>query len=134
MNEPMTHSNMSAIIKNPSAEEPLMDLTNLWSMIGENNSPMMVSFIQAFFESVVERLMELHQAIQVGDLEAIELHAHTLKSNSRNFNAMKLAYLCEQLELAALHGDLSHAPAQLAAIEQQYLKVKTMLDRVVAQL
>jgi len=129
-----TNHNILTLSKNPSPEAPVMDLTNLWSMIGENNSPMMMSFIHAFLESAVERLAELHQATHIGDRESIELHAHTLKSNSRNFSATQLASLCEQLELSASQGDLSQAAAQLAAIEQQYLKVKAALDMVVAHL
>lgn len=54
--------------------------------------------IHVFLDSVPKRLEQLKAAIDQNDESAVQLISHTIKGSSRQFGAMRLAELSEQLE------------------------------------
>jgi len=114
--------------------KPLIDLTTLWSMIGEDETEIMASFIGSYLESSAERLVSMEKALTNNDAYMLELEAHTLKSSSRNFGATELATLCETLEKIAHQNQLDKASEILHAIMQQYSQVATELQQTQQEL
>lgn len=107
---------------------PKIDLTNLWSAIGEGEFEIMINFIESYFESVDQRFGAMYESIEENDTYRLELEAHTLKSSSGNFGAFSLADLCQQLENQARNGHLQDVKELMAQIEAEYEEVKVALQ------
>ena len=61
---------------------------------------------------------------------ALELAAHSLKSNSASFGAGVLSELCRELEHAAQRGDLTNAESRLQVIEAAFEDVQRELRAI----
>ena len=62
------------------------------------------------------------EAARSGDEEAMRVAAHSLKSNARDFGAVRLSKLCEDLERACHEGgpsDAARAAEEIAAAERE---------------
>lgn len=71
--------------------------------------------IEDFQGEAPELAARISEAAANGDLEALRIATHTLKSNARDFGATRLATLCEELEHECRTGAVtdpgSHAQA-----------------------
>lgn len=63
-----------------------------------------------------EIVAEISSAARSGDLDALRIAAHTLKSNARDFGAMRLSSLCADLERDCRAGAVPDPNAAVAAI------------------
>ncbi len=62
-----------------------------------------------------------------GDRDQIRIPAHSLKSNSRDFGALRLASLCEALEHACKQGDPDDALSDVEAIDGELTAARAAL-------
>lgn len=83
--------------------------------------------ISAYLDKSVIDLQNLQTALRNEDSEAVRFAAHSLKSSSYNVGAMTLAEWCKQTEHQGRSGDLSEIPGLVAAIEDEYSRVKVAL-------
>lgn len=111
-----------------------IDLTELWTIVGNDETIIMIELLTAFQDSATERLVAMQKAIEQGDSYRLELEAHTLKSSSRNVGANHLADLCYWLEKLGRSNALELAAQKLKEVEQEYSRVNTALNRTVAVL
>jgi HPt (histidine-containing phosphotransfer) domain-containing protein len=92
---------------------------------------------QELLDEYVATAPELIESIRAGvagaDLDKTRIAAHTLKSNSRDFGATKLAKLSEELEHACKAGSLDGTGATLAAIATEVVAVCTKLGEMNAE-
>jgi len=88
--------------------------------------------LEDFREAAPELAGQIVAAADAGDLDALRIAAHTLKSNARDFGAMQLATLCEALERDCRDGAVSDAPAKAAAIARAEAAVQLALREVTA--
>jgi HPt (histidine-containing phosphotransfer) domain-containing protein len=109
----------------------IIELTNLWSIIGEGEVEIMTNFICSFFDGAEKRLASMREAVAEANCYELELEAHTLKSSGGNFGAEKLSRLCQQLEDMAHEGILQESGNRLNQIEIEYQRVKTALEEVI---
>lgn len=72
-------------------------------------------------------LSQLRDAIACKDSESVRMAAHSLKGSSANLGAMTLFSLCNELEMAGSHADLSEARHLFEAIQAEYARVRTAL-------
>jgi len=89
--------------------------------------------MEVFVESTPDIIATLGQTIADGDLATARIHAHGLKSACANYGAMRLSMLCKQLENLAEDGQLVDYQGRLSAIEDEYAKVVTLLERYQAE-
>jgi histidine phosphotransfer protein HptB len=75
--------------------------------------------IDDFVGGVPELVAQMQAASSAGDTAALTRAAHTLKSNARDFGAVRLAAMCAELERASREGAVFDAPASIAAIAQE---------------
>jgi histidine phosphotransfer protein HptB len=68
--------------------------------------------VDEFLETAPELSAEIGRAAEARDCDALRIAAHTLKSNARDFGAMRLSEHCAALEAECRDG---HAPNPLAA-------------------
>ena len=89
-------------------------LKRLKDTLGKQAEKMFPTFLQGFVDDGIRLLADARQALQHGDAKALRLAAHTLKSTSATFGAMKLSAAARELEDMARQGKLEGA-ADIAA-------------------
>ncbi len=69
-------------------------------------------------------------AAQSGDLDALRIASHSIKSNGRDFGATELVGACEGLEHACKNGCADGADAQVARIGELLAQARNALKNV----
>jgi PAS domain S-box-containing protein len=75
-------------------------------------------------------IAQLRAAVEAGDIEALRGTAHTLKSASASVGAMRLARLCEALELAARGGAVEDPAGSVDEIVETFGSTQVELERL----
>ena len=79
--------------------------------------------VDTFFEEVPTMFDELRAALAAGKADAFRRAAHSLKSNSQTFGALRLGAMARELELRGLPADA----APLDALAHEYASAKAAL-------
>jgi HPt (histidine-containing phosphotransfer) domain-containing protein len=101
-------------------------LTSLLDMVGGDNG-FLAEMIDTFLTEGPALLAEMESAVVAGDAPALRRAAHTLKSNSRTFGALRLGDLCQQIEEQAAAGQLDGLPDQVQAAARELATVTPAL-------
>ena len=88
--------------------------------------------LQDFFDDSRHQLSQMQEALAAGDAERLRRAAHTLKSNSDNFGANRLAESCKSLERMGTSAALGEADECLASTIIAYDEVKPVLIDVIS--
>ncbi|MGE5249229.1 MAG: response regulator, partial [Bacteroidota bacterium] len=88
------------------------------------------ALIGSFLDETPPLLINLRRALEAGDKDLFRRTAHTLKSSSLDFGAVRLSELCRQLEAFGKMGDLEGAMEILLQSEVEYEQVKDALKRI----
>ena len=83
-----------------------------------------------YVDDSTARVARLRQAAVAGDVEALTLEAHTLKSSSASLGAQSLSALAKRLEELGRAGDLAALTQDIVLFEQQYGVVKATLEKL----
>jgi HPt (histidine-containing phosphotransfer) domain-containing protein len=102
-------------------------LDNLREIAGGDDS-LLAELIDTFFDEAPSLLAEMRQGLQAMQPEALQRAAHSLKSNSADFGAMRLSNLCKELEAMGKAGILEGAAERIAEAAAEYAKVKDALE------
>jgi signal transduction histidine kinase/DNA-binding response OmpR family regulator len=86
--------------------------------------------IDAFLEDAPALMADIERAIEAGDAPGLRLAAHSLKSNSSTFGAMRLAHLCAELEAAGKEERMADAPDLASQVRQAYPSVAAALEAI----
>lgn len=73
---------------------------------------------------------DISEAAETGDFERLRIAAHTLKSNARDFGALRLSSLCEALEKECRAGAVSDPRRSAAAIVTEEAAARQALEIV----
>jgi len=95
--------------------------------IGGENQHGVMPLIQDYLIESQQLFKDLQQAIACGDTENIRRSAHSLKSSSMLFGAMRLAALCKRVELDANDHHAEHGSGLLSQIESEFSTVQEAL-------
>jgi HPt (histidine-containing phosphotransfer) domain-containing protein len=90
-------------------------LCNLLDVIGGDPEDL-DELLGDYRETAPELAAAISGAANSGDLQALRIAAHTLKSNARDFGAIRLSSLCEALERECRAGAVPDAQQAAAAI------------------
>ncbi len=85
---------------------PVFDVAtfrDLDEMMNAEDPVFLQGLVQDFLKDAQERIQVIETAIVQSDHKAVEHAAHTLKSSSLLFGALRLSMLCSQLEKAAMN-------------------------------
>ncbi len=95
---------------------PADDIVN-WATFGETRSVLGEAFVRVlgyFREDGIKSVATIEQAMRERDSTKLVLPAHTLKGESWQFGAERLAALAEEIEVAARHYvELRQGPEEL---------------------
>jgi len=84
--------------------------------------------IDTFLQEAPPMLEELRAALAGGDAERFRRAAHSLKSNSQTFGALRLAEQARALELGGL--EAGRAADALADLADEYARTATALEEL----
>ena len=80
-------------------------------------------------KEIKSRLGGIRQGLERGDLKALALNSHTLKSVAASLGAEETRNLARLLELCARGGDLKGCAGQLELLEREAAELLAELDR-----
>jgi histidine phosphotransfer protein HptB len=81
-----------------------------------------------FIEEATGMLAELRSARAANHADRFRRAAHSLKTNSHTFGAMRLGALARDLELKGLDSDPARDEAAIAALEDEYRRAAGALE------
>jgi signal transduction histidine kinase/CheY-like chemotaxis protein len=96
--------------------------------VGACTPEMISQLIAIFLEDAPEQLAHLRRALDHNKPAELERAAHSLKSNSATFGALRLAALCKELEVTGRTGQLIGVSEQVQQVEAEYHRVKMALN------
>ena len=82
--------------------------------------------VATFLEEAPQMLAELRAALAAGDAQGFRRAAHSLKSNSNTFGALRLGEMARELELGGLVAD----GAPLDALQAEYERAAAALQEL----
>ncbi|SMC25791.1 PAS domain S-box-containing protein [Desulfacinum hydrothermale DSM 13146] len=75
--------------------------------------------LEDFVEELPQRLQEMREGLQSGDMENVKRSAHTLKGSAANVSAKGLSHCALQVEHAAAEGDPERVEAGLEEVRRE---------------
>lgn len=103
---------MTAPRIDPAALQRLLDV------IGGDREDLQ-ELLEDYLDTAPRLAAEIRAGAEIGDADAMRIAAHTLKSNARDFGAMKLSALCQELEQACREKSVTEPLAAAAEIEAE---------------
>ncbi len=88
--------------------------------------------LNSFLESVPRLHNDIRAAIEANDPKALELAAHSLKSNSATLGAMTLSKLAAEVEDLGRSGKTDKATELLNEMEREYVRVKPAVTELLS--
>ncbi|MGD0401524.1 MAG: response regulator [Syntrophobacteraceae bacterium] len=96
---------------------------SLRSMAGEGQPSVLQKVIRIYLETSPKLIETIRNSITLGDPEATQEAAHSLKSTSANLGAEMLAAFCKELETMGRAGTTDNAILLLPVLEDEYERV-----------
>jgi HPt (histidine-containing phosphotransfer) domain-containing protein len=88
----------------------------------------LAELIQTFFDDTTKQLAAMHQSLLQGKAEEFRRAAHSLKSNSATFGALRLSGMLRELEEIGKSGNLEGGQERLTRVEEEYGQVRPLLE------
>ncbi len=115
-----------------NAQPPLLDesvIEDLLEVMGDD----FIELLEVYLRDAPKLVMQIKQAANQNQIEALISPAHSLKSSSANVGAMRLSSLAKQMEQSARTGHVNN-PEQLAAkIDRTYIQTELALQRLMGR-
>ena len=101
-----------------------------WDVFGRiGDESIIAEFAASFLKNGETLMLSLKSAVNAHSPEQVELYAHALKGSASNIGAVPLAKKAWLLEKSASEKNLEDVSEQLRAIEQEYISLKSLLER-----
>ena len=106
--------------------ESIIDLKAFAELQATAGSDFVVELVDTFLEEAPQMLAELRAAQATASPDRFRRAAHSLKSNSLTFGALRLGSLARELEL----GGLTTEPAPIDALQAEYERAAAALKEL----
>ena len=110
----------------PQADISVTERLNLFEQ--EFSAAMVVRLIDKFLPDTAQRLVDLREAVEAADAQAVARAAHGLKGSYGNIGSQEAAGLCLQLEQEARSGSVIAADARLGRLEEDFPRLAWQLQ------
>jgi HPt (histidine-containing phosphotransfer) domain-containing protein len=110
--------------------EPVIDKTVFEELEDTAGAKFVAELVDTFLEESSGMLAELRGARAENNAERFRRAAHSLKSNSNTFGALRLAALARELELKGLDADPARDTGALATLEAEYARAAAALKHL----
>jgi len=104
-------------------------LAALLKVVGGEQA-LLIELVESFLQETPPLLSQMRRSAANGEAETLRRAAHTLKSSSRDFGAVRLSELCRELEAMGKAGNLAGAADLAAQVETEYVQVQAELETV----
>jgi len=94
----------------------------------EGDEALFVEIVTLFMQDIPEQIARLTAALEAKDSDAVMRQGHTLKGASANFGAMAMRETARQIEHVAAEGKVDRVPQLLERLQQDFARLKEMLD------
>ena len=101
-------------------------LDGLLEMVGGDPN-FLAEMIDTFLEEAPGLISDMQTAAAAADVDALRRAAHTLKSNSLTFGAVRLGELRREIEERAAHSQIGDIGELIDLVEQEYPAVAAAL-------
>ena len=102
---------------------------DLLESVGDD-ADFMAELIEVYFDDSPRLLAAMQRACSAGNAEDLRRAAHSLKSCSASFGALRLAKKCKELEDLGKAGVLEGAAEQIGQIVEEYEKARAALEAI----
>jgi two-component system, sensor histidine kinase and response regulator len=128
ISQSMTNSDESTAADTSQAPPatPVLDVEEALARVGEDRE-FLAELVETFLEECPALISAIQAAVADHDPKALRLSAHTLKGSVGNFGAKAAFDAAGALEMMGRQGELSGAPAALAALEQELARLQPAL-------
>jgi HPt (histidine-containing phosphotransfer) domain-containing protein len=89
---------------------------------------LIVELIEAFRADTASRLGPMREAIVNEDIKKLNDAAHTIKGSAQQMGADAMAFICQELEQAAMNTPASKLMRRLTALEAEFAKVSRAMS------
>ena len=107
--------------------EPVIDKTVYAELQETTGAEFASELVDTFIEEAPAMLDELRNARAANHADRFRRAAHSLKTNSNTFGAMRLGALARELELKGLDAEPARDAAAIAALEAEYARAASAL-------
>ncbi len=121
-NEPETDPNLPPVFDKKALLQRLMD-----------DEELAQSILAIYLTETPKQIRELKNSLKKSDMSGAELHAHTIKGSSANIGAEALRGAALTVEKCAKAGDAEGARAGLPGIDDQFERLKIVLEKELPQ-
>lgn len=108
-------------------------IENLRALNPDDDDEFLREIAGIFLEDTPQRIAELDQSFQLGDLPTFTRAAHSIKGSSSNLGAMALRLAAEKLEHAARGQGLVAVTALLANVKTEFVRAQAELEALLAK-
>jgi CheY-like chemotaxis protein/HPt (histidine-containing phosphotransfer) domain-containing protein len=111
-----------APVRHDSVDEPLLDqaVIDELRLLGAAEANVLADLVAQFVHDTQALLVQLGEALEVGNAQAVGRIAHSIKGSSIQLGGRRLAFSCRRLENKAKSGSLSDGHDDLHNIEVEY--------------
>jgi histidine phosphotransfer protein HptB len=89
-----------------------------------------IELLQAYYDETPILLANLKKAMEAKDSEGFRRNAHSIKSTSNSFGALKLGEQAKELEYLGREGNLEGLEQKVEALFIHYQHVRTKLEEL----
>lgn len=112
---------MTETLIDPEAWETIKSMTD---------TAFLVELIDTYLSDSPALLEQMRAGLATGDIELVRRAAHSLKSNSASFGAVRLTEVSRELEMLAKSGILEGGALKLAAVEAAFAQLSPVLEKM----
>jgi HPt (histidine-containing phosphotransfer) domain-containing protein len=109
---------------------PTIDLATFRALQDAAGAEFVAALVDTFLEEAPRMLKDLEASLAARDAERFRRAAHSLKSNSNAFGALKLGTQARDLELGGLDHAARGDPPALVSLSQEYARVAAALGEL----
>ena len=110
--------------------EPTIDLATFEELQDTAGKDFVRELVGTFLEEAPQMLSDLRGALAAGNAEQFRRTAHSLKSNSNTFGALRLGTMARELELKGLDHARQGGGGALEELAQEYERVAAALKEL----
>lgn len=108
--------------------QTIIDLPTFTALKDAVGDDFIDELLLAYYEETPQLLMTLQQALNQQDCDAFQRAAHSLKSTSNSFGALKFGLQAKDLEMMGKAGILEGAQAKVDSLKVEYDEVQQILE------
>ena len=117
----------AAPVETQPVEEDVFDRSALLERVG-GDKDLLNEIIAMFIEDIPVQLEELKQGIKENDAAVMRGQGHKIKGASATVGAEAMRQAAHEIELAGTHGKLDSAPGLVAKLEQEFERLKGVVN------